>query len=151
MYYRIRLPLDILTLFATGFFFSAGHLFIQALYDDRYLAAGPMFEVLQLSFIEVRYTLVFQCLLALGKTRPLVPVNLIRLIFLYGLMTLFFANFGIDGALWVICGSLLVTVPSILFLSIRHGLFDLASELRVLPCLPIGYALGELVVRAVHF
>ena len=150
MYYRIRLPLDIVTLFVTGFFFSAGHLFIQALYDDRYLAAGSMFEVLQLSLFEIRYTLVFQCFLALGMPKLLIPVTLIRTAALYGLIPLTYAHFGIEGVLWVICGSYFLTIPYLIAVKLKHGLFDLVNEIKVLPLLLCGYLVGQFTVGLIH-
>lgn len=146
-YYRFRLPVDAATLFAAGLLFAAGHLFIQALYDDRYLPAGHMFEVLSISLIEVRYSLLGQCFFALGKPSLVVPITVVRVIALYGLLPLAFALHGLEGALWVAGGSALLALPLTFYLKIRHGLFDMASELRVLPLLGAGYALGWLVER----
>ena len=149
VYYRIRTPLDIVTLLATGFLFSAGHLLILILYDGRYLPAGHMLEVLSIGLFEVRYTLVIQCLIALGKPRLLVPITGMRLVALYGLLPLAYSWHGINGAVWVISCSFLLTIPFIIFIKVKHDLFDMLRELRVLPLLVIGYAAGWLMDQIV--
>jgi O-antigen/teichoic acid export membrane protein len=149
MYYRLRAPLDAVTLLATGCLFAAGHLLIVVLYDERYLAAGHMLEVLAIGLFEVRYSLVVQCLLAIGKPRYLVPITAIRLIALYVLLPVAFARFGMEGALWVISLSYLLTLPYIAAIKLRYGLLDLGKELRVLPLLMIGYAIGWLLDRVI--
>lgn len=150
VYYQLRAPLDIVTSLATGFLFLAGHLFVRALYDDRYLAAGHMFEILSLSYIELRYALVGQCFLALGKPRLLAQLTLIRLLAVLGLLPLAFSNFGFDGAVWVVTGSLLLPIPYILYLKHIHGLLDPLRELRSFWWLGFGLAAGWLANRAFH-
>lgn len=147
-YYKFRLPMDVITLLLTGILFSAGHLLIQALYDERYAAAGHMVEILGIALFEVRFALSSQGFLAMGLPKLLVPVILTRLLVLVGLMPLAYNWWGLDGALWVIGGSALFALPFTLLLKIRHGLFDLRRELLVLPLLGVGYGLGLLFVQA---
>jgi O-antigen/teichoic acid export membrane protein len=42
VFYRIRLPVDIVSLTGAGLLFSSGSTIIEILYDDRYLVAGHM-------------------------------------------------------------------------------------------------------------
>jgi O-antigen/teichoic acid export membrane protein len=146
-YYKFRTPIDVSTLLATGFLFSAGHLLIRLLYDERYLPAGHMLEILSIALFEVRYNLLGQCFIALGKPKLLAPIISIRLIALYALMPLLFKWYGLDGAIWIAGGSALFGLPLIIYLKIRHGLFDFVKELRVLPVLLVGYMFGLLVTR----
>lgn len=147
-YYKFRLPLDVTTLLATGLLFSAGHLLIQFLYDDRYHAAGHMIEILCIGMFEVRFSLAGQCFMAMGMPKLLAPIILIRLVALFGLMPLAFNWWGLDGALWIAGGSVLFTLPLTIYLKIKHGLFDLRRELTVLPLLGLGYVLGLTLVQA---
>ena len=148
-YYKFRLPLDVASLLTAGILFSAGHLLIQFLYDDRYVMAGHMIEILCISLFEVRFILAGQCFMAMGLPRLLVPIISIRIAALFGLMPLAFYIWGLEGALWIAGGSGLFALPIIIYLKIKHGLFDLRRELSVLPLLAIGYALGLALVQLV--
>lgn len=149
-YYKFRLPLDVASLLATGMLFSAGHLLIQFLYDDRYHAAGHMIEILCIGLFEVRFSLAGQCFMAMGMPKLLAPIILIRLVALFGLMPLAFNWWGLDGALWIAGGSALFALPLTLHFKIKYGLFDLKRELIVLPLIGVGYALGLTLVQAVR-
>jgi len=149
IYYQFRLPVDVFILLATGALFSAGHLLTDFLYDDRYLRAGHMIEILCIGMFEVRFTLAVQCFMAKGKSQLLVPLILIRLLALFGLMPLAYNLYGLDGALWVAGGSALFALPLTIYFKIQNGLFDLKRELAVLPMLGIGYALGIAINQAI--
>lgn len=149
-YYKFRHPLDIATLLTGGFLFFAGHLLIHTLYDQRYFPAGVMLEILSISLFELRYTLAAQCFMALGKPKLLIPITIFQIVALYVGMPLAFALFGINGALWVAGGSVLFTMPMTIYLKIKFGLFDTMRELRVIPWLAIGLALGWVVNKVSH-
>jgi O-antigen/teichoic acid export membrane protein len=141
-YYKFRAPIDSVSLLVTGLMFSAGHLLIRVLYDNRYQAAGHMLEILSISLFEVRLGLAGTSLMALGKPKLLAPIILVQVLVLFALMPWVFWTFGFDSAIWVIGVSVLCTMPVTFFLKIRHGLFDLRRELMFLPWLGVGYLLG---------
>ena len=141
-YYKFRHPLDEATLLTTGFLFFAGHLLVHILYDQRYFPAGDMMEILCIALFGIRYNLVRQCFLALGKPKLLIPIIVIQVVALYIGMPIAFALFGFNGALWVAGGSVLFTMPMTIYLKIKMGLFDTMRELRALPWLVYGLALG---------
>ena len=149
IYYQFRLPVDVFILLATGALFSAGHLLVDFLYDDRYLGAGHMIEILCIGMFEVRFALAVQCFMAKGKSRLMVPLILIRLLALFGLMPLAYNLYGLDGALWIAGGSALFALPLTIYFKIQNDLFDLKRELAVLPMLGIGYALGIAINQAI--
>jgi O-antigen/teichoic acid export membrane protein len=146
-YYKVRRPLDMVTLLAAGALFFAGHLLVQILYDHRYHPAGHMLEILSIGLFEVRYSIAGQCFLALGKPQLLVPIIAIQAIALYVFMPLAFAKWGFDGALWVVGGSALMTLPLTFYFKMKFGLFDGRQELRTLPWLFYGLALGWVIDR----
>lgn len=148
VYYKFRLPLDLSTLFICGFLFSAGHVLIQFLYDDRYLAAGHMMEILSISLFEIRYSLASQCFMAMGMPKLMIPNLLVRIVALFVLMPLAFKSWGVDGALWVVAGSGLLALPTTLYLKIKHRIFDLKRELAVLPVLALGFVCGLVFEQA---
>jgi O-antigen/teichoic acid export membrane protein len=141
-YYKFRHPLDVATLFATGVLFFSGHLVIDIFYDHRYVQAGHMLEILSIMLFEVRYWVAGQCYIALGKPKLLIPVLGIQVLAVYGLMPVAFAWYGLNGALWVAGGGVLLTLPMTFYLKIKLGLFDINKELRVLPWLLYGIVLG---------
>jgi O-antigen/teichoic acid export membrane protein len=144
VYYKLRAPVDLATLFAMGLLLACGHQLIDVLYDDRYLPAGHMLEILSIALFEVRYNIVGQCLIALGKPRSLAPMIVMRLVALYGLMPVAYVWYGLDGAIWVAGGSAFAGLPLIFYLKVKYGWFDWVKEVRVLPALIAGYAMGYL-------
>jgi O-antigen/teichoic acid export membrane protein len=136
-YYRFRLPMDVATLVAAGMLFAAGHLLIQFLYDDRYLEAGHMLEILCIGLLEVRFSLAIQCFMALGIPKLMVPLILIRILALFGLMPIAFNLWGLDGALWIVGSSALFALPVTFYFKAKHDLFDLKRELIVLPLIGV--------------
>ena len=145
VYYKFRLPVDIATLFFTGLLFASGHLLIQLLYDERYLAAGHMLEILSLSLFAVRFSVDSQCYMALGKPRLLIPLVLVRILALFGLMPLAFHTWGLSGAVWVAGVSSFFSIPITFYFRIQYNLFDLKRELVVLPLLVVGYLFGLII------
>jgi O-antigen/teichoic acid export membrane protein len=148
VYYRARLPIDIVSLTGAGFLFSSGSTIVEILYDDRYLASGPMLEVLCIALVVARYGVAYSMFLALGKPHLLIPINLSTLLALYILLPIAFKLFGLDGAVWVAGGSAFFSLPVIFYLKIKYSIFDMVKEIRVLPILGVGYALGLLVTYA---
>jgi hypothetical protein len=69
---------------------------------------------------------------------------------LYAGMPIAFALFGFSGALWVAGGSILFTIPMTIYLKIKLGLFDTMLELRSLPWLAGGLALGWAANQIAH-
>lgn len=141
-YYKFRLVIDVATLLAAGFLFKAGHLLIQILYDDRYLASGHMLEILCISLFALRFSLAGQCFMAMGRPKLLAPIILIRVVILFVFVPIAFNLWGLDGALWVVGSSVLFTLPLTLYFKIKFGLLDIGREVVVLPLLAVGYGLG---------
>ena len=144
-YYKIRKPLDTFLLFITGLLFMSGHLLIEILYDDRYLEAGYMLQVLSIAFIMERYNLSEQCFLALGKPKLLVPVIGIRLITLCSLLPVIYSLYGLPGALWVVALSKLFSLPLVFYFKRQLGLISVKWEVLVLPALFVGCLFGYLL------
>jgi len=141
-YYKFRLPVDIVSLFLAGLLFSSGEVFVRLLYDDRYLAAGHMFEVLSIVLFSVRFTLANQCFVALGMPRLLIPNDIVRLFVLIIFIPMAFNSFGLNGVLWIAGGSTFFSIPILFYFKKTHGLLDWKKELLVLPMLPLGYVIG---------
>ncbi len=147
VYYRFRLPLDVVSGLAAGLLFLAGHLLVRVLYDARYASVGHILEILSIALVEQRYSLAGQCFMALGRPKLLAPIIGIQAAALYVLMPLAFARHGFEGALWVAGCAVLLTIPVTITLKVRLQLFDLRRELATLPWLGAGLAIGLAVTQ----
>lgn len=142
VYYKFRLPVDAVALVAMGGLLAAGSSLIEILYDDRYSRAGWMVGILGILLFEARYSITRQCYLALGKPKLLVPTKALDILFIFGLVPFAYHLYGIDGAIWAVPVSALLTLPLTFYLKVTNSLFDIGRELIVLPFVGIGYFLG---------
>jgi O-antigen/teichoic acid export membrane protein len=142
VYYKLRVPGDLLALFLAGLLFSAGQLVIDLLYDPRYSATGGILQVLALSLFTVRYGVAHQVYLALGIPRYLAVINVLRFVSLYTLVPVLYHVAGVHAAIWGIALHALVTVPFIYGFNAQLGLNDLRRELMVFVALPVGVLCG---------
>jgi O-antigen/teichoic acid export membrane protein len=145
VYYKLRLPGDLLLLFMAGLLFAAGQLVIDLLYDPRYSAAGGMLRVLALSLFAVRYGVAHQIYLAVGIPRYLTVINVARFVSLYSLVPLLYYLGGIDAAIWGVALHALATVPFVYGFNARLGLNDFRRELMFLVALPVGFLCGSVL------
>jgi O-antigen/teichoic acid export membrane protein len=144
-YYRFRKPLDIITLLTLGLLFAAGDLIIIFLYDDRYLPAGHMLQVLSIGLFISRYNIDKDFFMAIGKPKLTMPVLIINILVLYLLLPIVFKKYGIDGAIWAIATAGFMALPFTSYLRIKHNFFDLYRELVYIPLIVLGYLIGMFV------
>jgi hypothetical protein len=64
---------------------------------------------------------------------------------MFGLMPTIYSLFGVEGAVWVVTGSILLTLPIVLYFKVVNGLFDMRRELVVLPLIGVGYCVGGFI------
>jgi O-antigen/teichoic acid export membrane protein len=143
VYYKLRVPGDLLLLFLAGLIFAVGQLVIDLLYDPRYSGSGSMLQVLALSLISVRYGVANQIYLALGIPRYVAVINVVRFVSLYSLVPPLYYFAGTQGAIWGIALHALATMPFVFYFNARFGLNDFRRELMVLVALPIGFFCGS--------
>jgi O-antigen/teichoic acid export membrane protein len=145
VFYRLRMPADVLLLGLAGVLFACGSAITGILYDERYRLAGPALEVLSLSLVAFRCELATQCYLALGLPALNVRVNAVRLLPLFAGTPIAFHYGGMHAAIWMIALAPLAAVPVHLYQMRRLGLLDVKRELAFLPCLLLGYLAGRLI------
>lgn len=141
-YYKLRLPIEIASLFAAGFLFAAGHLVANILYDQRYQQVGILLEILSISLLEVRYGVAGQCLMAMGHSKAFTILIAVRLPLVVLGLPAAYAAYGLEGAAWVVGGNVLITIPLILFYKHRFHLLEIKKELVTLPILVVGFSTG---------
>ena len=149
VYYKIRTRLDIGVFFLVGFLFVTGETIIDILYDDRYLEAGMMLKILSIMLLAERYSLTNQFFIAKGKPSLLVPILLLRVVFLYVSLPISYAYYGLEGAIWSISLSAFVSLPFVLYLKLRYSILDIKKELYPVLFLAPGYYLGIGIINII--
>lgn len=145
-YYKIRLPIDSFCLFMAGFLFISGGKVVEALYDPRYIESGYMLQIMSLAFIEVRYTVVGQFCLVIGKPKIMSILIFARLISMVVFILIGSRFYGDVGA---ICGLALSYFPNIIltfFYQKKYKLLDIKKEVIYLPILFVGGTFGGIFV-----
>jgi O-antigen/teichoic acid export membrane protein len=146
VYYKMRLPSDLVLLFVSGGLFSAGQFIIDLLYDQRYAAAGGILQILSLSLLTTRFLMAYQIYLALGLPRYIAMLNLVRIFSIYSVVPALYFFAGRDAAIWGIALHGLATLPLIFYFNARHGLIRIRRELVVLVALPAGMLCGNVIM-----
>jgi O-antigen/teichoic acid export membrane protein len=149
-HWRVRLPLDAVTLVASGLLFALGGVVIDLLYDPRYRDAGHILEILGCSLVLLRYNISFSAYVAMGRTEYTTIVNGVRLIGLLVAMPLGWYTGGLEGVYWGIALHTVAKLPVYYVLNRRHGLWHWGRELTLLPLWPCAWLFGWAVAAQVR-
>lgn len=133
---------DLFLMTACGFLIPAGSAIVALLYDPRYHAAGPMLSLLALGSIGLRYQVIEQCYLAMGKPQLGTAINVLRLVVLYVGLPIGFHYAQFTGALVAIVASQFASWPAVIYFKLRYRLMSYRVEMQALPPLLFGLALG---------
>ena len=98
VYYKIRYYVDGIAFFLTGFLLITGNTIVHFLYDERYIDAGWMLQILSISLLSVGFVIAGQLCMALGQVKVISILAGIRVILLYISIPLLFTFFGLRGA-----------------------------------------------------
>lgn len=143
VYYRARVRTDGLALPLAGLLAVFGSALIEVMYDDRYLQAGWIFQVLMIRTAMVAMLAPAEnVLFALGHPKYAFYRSLFRAVFLVGAMLLGWHYFGLQGVVWAVAVS---EVPVLLVLwwgGWRHGVLDLLKEARAVAMFAAGAGVG---------
>ena len=145
IYYKFRKPIDILTSLALGALVASGDLIVKLLYDDRYLPASHMLQVLSVGLFMTRFNLDKDFFTAIGKPKLMIPINLVNIFTIYMVMPAMFDLFGLEGAIWAIGAGGMLAIPLIIYFKLKNNLFDFYLEIVYMPLILFGYLLGLLV------
>lgn len=146
-YYKIRLYLDAPLFLAAGLLIALGPSIVSILYDPRYNNAGWILQILAFAVIgETLLTVSMECLSALSITKVRMWVMVIRTVGLFIGLPFFFNQYGFYGAIWVIAVNASLALPLVYYTLARNSVFSLVREIRMLPLLGLGYALGKALI-----
>ena len=140
--YRVRLPLDVACALPAGFLFVTGDLVVKLLYDNRYEPSGWMLSALALTLAVTQFNVFDQCLIALGRIRLLSGLNCIRLLVLCIAIPACYVAWGVKGAIAAVPLSALLNTLLSACVQARLSLLDVVRELRNVPLLGAGLAIG---------
>ena len=140
--YRIRRPIDLVCLLASGSLVIMGEPIVKLLYDPRYQPAGWMLSVLAVTLVATRLDAFDQALIAMGRVKLLSLLNGIRLVTSYCLIPAGYLLQGIHGAIIAVAVAALVNALSVLAMQHRLGLLEPKRELMALPIFAGGLLAG---------
>ena len=144
--YRIRRPVEWITLPAAGFLMVTGSIIVEILYDPRYLQAGWMVQALApgIAFGPIA-SVGMKSIIAVGYPRYDATLQFIRAVFLVISVPLFYSFFGMSGAVVAVSVNLCLGYPMVLVVLSKLGLLRLKSELRLILPFAVGIGLGIVV------
>lgn len=142
-YYTVRLYSDSLIFLLVGILLATSTLIIDTLYDERYIEAGWMLQILLFSVIGNTLSVVsMECLSALSITKVRMWVMLARTIGIIIGLPLAFQFFGLPGALWAVSINIFLSLPILYWTLHDNNILSFFKEVRCLPILGVGYVLG---------
>ena len=150
VYYKLRLPFDLVSILGAGFLFATGEIIVRLLYDDRYVTAGWIIQILSVGLFQLRYNLAGECFMAMGKPKILTILILLDIVLLYMLAYLGFNLYGFKGFVWAVVITSNATIPFVIWCKYKYKLLDWKRELLVLPLLPLGYGFGWLAKQSIN-
>lgn len=146
IYYKMRLPLDLVVMVCAGLLTSSGHFLIEFLYDERYRDAGWMLEILSFPVIFLGITAAGVCLMALGNSRAIMILTATSTVTLFISVPIAYDFYGIYGAVTAIALNSIVEIPIIFYMMSQYGLLSWIKEFRMVPVFFISYGIGSYLV-----
>jgi O-antigen/teichoic acid export membrane protein len=142
LFYRLRLPVDVASLFIAGGLVGGSQFIIDLFYDPRYAGSAPMLAVLSLLVVASRYDLVSASWMALGHTKWLTVLSFFKMVTLLVALPLGFHLYGTLGAVWGIVAASMINHPLGWWFMRKTGLLNWRKELLPLPAALLGYGCG---------
>lgn len=142
VYYKFRTRADPVLFFASGLITALGDDVVRILYDDRYMEAGWMLQILSVSIFFGTFLSQNSVLLALGKSRTHAVITTTGGILLLISIPLLFHYFGTLGAVLASSIRLLWGVPVGMWAMHKLGILRPAREFLFMPLFFVGAAAG---------
>lgn len=155
MFYKVRLPLDLVFVGGAGLLFAVGRTVVDSLYTERYAMAGPILQVFALELgLGATFYLGETLLFAIGETKYAFYRSAGKAIWI---ATVVPAAYLLGGFWWLVGAVALSEVATGVVAwrgLIRHGFFNYRQELRAAAFFVAGVLLGHAVnapFRALFF
>tara|TARA_Y100000296_G_scaffold37900_1_gene43848 strand:- start:7477 stop:8820 length:1344 start_codon:yes stop_codon:yes gene_type:complete len=141
-YYRLRLPVDVILMGSAGVLFVSAQSLIDLLYDDRYSDAGFILSILALSLIFERFSFVTSFFMAIGRSKVVFQISILRAAVLLIAMPLALSYFTTEVALLVLVFYRIADVFLIVWLKVKYEIFSSRNELLYFMLFPLGMMAG---------
>lgn len=143
VYYGRRRLVSTLYMFAIGGMIGAAPLIVAVLYDPRYAEVAPMLRIIAISAMLLMNNLAAdQAMVAMGRTKVTMHINIARFAWLGGVGAIGFALFGPIGLIWAV-GTIEVAAMLYCWWSLRGvGVLRIGEELIGLGAGGAGVAIG---------
>jgi O-antigen/teichoic acid export membrane protein len=147
VYRKIQMRADLIVGLVAGLLFILSHALVAFLYDDRYLVAGQFVALLAVGTLGVRFLVVEQIYLAMGRPSLLVLALLPRAAILLVGIPLGHAIAGMNGVLAAIVLSGFGHWPMAIWFRAKHELGQLGNDVLLPVGVGLGLAVGWLTAR----
>ncbi|HSV77812.1 MAG TPA: oligosaccharide flippase family protein [Ramlibacter sp.] len=128
-YLRMRSNIDMACLIGAGLLASCGDVIVALLYDARYSDAGTYLRILALSLLGLRYRVLSQVFLVIGRPRLLLYEQVTHAVCLVPAIFIGLRIHGVIGAVWGVALSyVLAQFWNVFHLQRKLGLFSAEVE-----------------------
>jgi O-antigen/teichoic acid export membrane protein len=141
-FYRFRAPFEAAAFFVGGALIVSGGKIVELLYDQRYLDAGWMLQILALALITYPMQMIGTGLLAAGEMSKFALISIINAVSLVILISIGYWIGGLPGAIF---GVALYRLPAnMVVMTFAHNRdwINLSAELRYAPLVGVGMITG---------
>lgn len=142
-YYRYRMLFDGVAMFGAGALLTFAPTLVQIIYDDRYSDVAGMIQILAVGLILIGPGLLREAYSAQRRFREMTMLSLVRAASIWIFLLVAIFGYGsVTAALFVVA---LHRIPEVMILLIKghsEGWVSWLSEIRMVPLIAIGAALG---------
>lgn len=150
-YARFQQVADLVLLTSAGFLMAAGPAIVDVLYSDQYRDSGWMLSVLAVGLIGMRYQVIEQCYMSVGRPSLMTLANALRIVALFAGMYVGFKLNGLPGAIWGVAASQFAGWPVAWYFQRQKGMSLWAGARWAVPALILGWGLGSAADGLVHW
>ncbi|MEM7236984.1 MAG: oligosaccharide flippase family protein [Pseudomonadota bacterium] len=142
-YYRLRMPFDVVACIFAGGFMTASPAVIDLLYDDRYLEAGTIMQILAIGLPLNGLAVIRNAYSAQKRFRVMTVISVIQTVSIWLGLIVALPVFGSTlAALLVLALHRVPELTVLLFMARRERWIDLRREFRFFPTIAVGAAMG---------
>jgi O-antigen/teichoic acid export membrane protein len=148
--FQLRVPIDMAMIAMAGFLYVLGPSIVELLYDDRYLDAGRILQLLSFGLIFTRFGILNMAYVALGRAELMAAVHVVKLVSALVCLIIGVHFYGFTGGQLAVALHGIFPVLYMLWLNREIGLNKISHELLIPPIAwPIGYLAGSVVLALV--
>lgn len=142
-YYRYRILFDGLAMFGAGALITFAPTLVHIIYDDRYADVAGMIQILAVGLILIGPGLLREAYSAQRRFREMTMLSLIRAVTVWIGLAVAVLGFGsVTAALYVVALHRIPETVVLLIKGRREGWVSLLYEIRLIPLVPVGAAVG---------